>query len=155
MKRNARPVAFEGNAIRSDRAVLPLTEYERHRVNAMSAKALSKSAAEVRDKYDEELAQKISAKSGASIATARRLVKARHHGVLYSDVELQFDHLGIVTVGAVMTDPDRYVGETLADPMEGVEYGRCKAMVMRGDDGVLFIHSLFAAPRSEIGEDRV
>ena len=31
--------------------------------------------------------------------------------------------------------------------MEGVDYGRCKAMVMRGDDGNLFIHS-FAHGRS-------
>jgi hypothetical protein len=69
------------------------------------------------------------------------LFRARHNGVLYSDVELEFDHLGVVTVGAVMADPDRYAGETLADPMEGVEYGRCKAKVMRGDDGALFIHS--------------
>ena len=57
------------------------------------------------------------------MATALRLVKARHRGVLFSDVELQFDHLGTVTVEAVLVDPDRYVGETLADPMEGVDYG--------------------------------
>jgi hypothetical protein len=138
------PVAFDGDAVRSDRAVLPLSEYERHRVDELkdkSKKALGKSAAEVRDKHDKELAEKISAKSGASIATALRLVKARHNGVLYSGAELEFDHLGIVTVGAVLADPDRYVDETLADPMEGVDYGRCKAKVIRGDDGDLFIHS--------------
>jgi hypothetical protein len=137
-------VAFEGDAIRSDRAVPPLSEFDRHRVNeakAASGKALGKSAARIRNKHDKELAEKISAKSGTPMATALRLVKARHHGVLYSGVELDFDHLGVVTVGAVMADPDHYVGETLADPMEGVDYGRCKAMVMRSDDGDLFIHS--------------
>jgi hypothetical protein len=147
------PVAFEGDAIRSDRAVLPLSEYERHRVKEAkdnSSRALGKSAAEVRNRHDEELAEKIAVKSGTSMATARRLIKARHNGVLYSDVELEFDHLGLVTVGAVMADPDRYVGEALADPMEGVEYGRCKAMVMRGDDGDLFIHS-FATGKASIG----
>ena len=41
----------------------------------------------------------------------------------------------------MLADPDRYVDETLADPMEGVDYGRCKAKVLRGDDGTLFIHS--------------
>jgi len=139
------PVAFEGNAIPSDRAVLPLSEYERHRVSEVkekSKKALGKSAAEVRNKHDEELAGKISAKSGASMATARRLVKARHHGVLYSDFELEFDQLGVVTVGAVLADPERYVDETLADPMEGIDYGRCKAKVMRDADGALFIIAL-------------
>jgi hypothetical protein len=144
------PEAVEGEAIRSDRAVRRLTEYERHRVNeakAASAQALGKSASEVRNKYDRELAEKISAKSGTPLATALRLVQARHRGVLYPDVELEFDHLGVVTVGAVLADADRYVDETLADPMEGVDYGRCKAMVMRGNDGGLFIHS-FAHGRS-------
>jgi hypothetical protein len=138
------PNAFEGVAIRSDQAVLRLSEYERYRVNeakAKSAKALGKSAAQVREKHDKDLAEKISAKSSISLATALRLVQARHRGMLYPDVELEFDHLGIVTVGAVLADPDRYVGETLADPMEGIDYGRCKAKVMRGDDGNLFVHT--------------
>jgi hypothetical protein len=138
------PEVFEGDAIRTDRAVLPLSEYERHRVNdakAVSAKALGKSAAEVRNKHDKELAEKISAKSGAPFVTALRLVKARHRGVLFPDVELKLDHLGIVAAKAVLADPDLYVGETLADPMEGVDYGRGKAIIMRGDDGDLLIHS--------------
>jgi hypothetical protein len=144
------PEAVEGEAIRSDRAVRRLTEYERHRVDeakAASAKALDKSASEVRNKHDKELAEKTSAKSGTSLATALRLVKARHRGVLYPDVELEFDHLGLLTVGAVFADPDRYVGETLADPIEGVDYGRCKAIIMKADDGGLLIHS-FAHGRS-------
>jgi hypothetical protein len=138
------PYESEGATIRSHQAVPRLTEYERHRVSdakAKSAKALGRPAAEARNKHDKELAEKISAKFGTPMATALRQVRARHRGVLYPDVELGFDHLGIVTVGAVINDPDRYVGETLADPMEGVDYGRCKAMVMRGDDGNLFIHS--------------
>jgi hypothetical protein len=46
-------------------------------------------------------------------------------------VELDFDHLGIVTVGQVLADPDRYVDETLCDPLEGAAYGRDKAKVLR------------------------
>jgi hypothetical protein len=145
------PEAIEGEAIDSAAAVPRLTQFERQRVKeakAASAKALGKAATQVREKHDEKLAKKMSAKSGTPIATARRLVSARHRGVLYSDVELQFDHLDRpVTVGAVMADLDSYVEETLADPIEGVEYGRCKAMVMRGGDGDLFIHS-FAHGRS-------
>ena len=121
-----------------------MSEYERHRVKdakGESAKAQGKTATEVRNKHDRELAEKISTKSGMSLATAMRLVQARHRGVLFPDIELEFDHIGIVTVWAVLNDPDRYVGETLADPMEGVDYGRCKAKVMRGNNGALFIHS--------------
>ena len=138
------PEAFQGDAIHSDHVVRPLSEYERHLVNEAkkeSKKALGRSAAEVRNMHDKELAEKITAKSGTPAATALRLVQARHRGVLYPGVELEFDHLGIVTVGAVLADPNRYVEETLADPMEGVDYGRCKAMVMRGHDGNLLIHS--------------
>lgn len=138
------PVAVEGNAIDTTKAMLRLSEYERHRINeakAASAKALGKSAAEVRNKHDKELAEKFSAKTGTPMPTALRLVQARHRGVLYPDVELEFDRFGIIAAGAVLTDPDRYVGETLADPMEGVDYGVCKAMVMRNADGELFIHS--------------
>jgi hypothetical protein len=138
------PEAFEGDAIRSDLAMLRLSEYERHHVNeakAASANALGKSAAKIRDKHDKELAERISVKSGVSLVTALRLVQARHRGVLYPDVELEFDHLGTVTVGDVLTDPDRFIGETLADPLEGVSYGRGKAMVLKGDDGNVLIHS--------------
>ena len=46
-----------------------------------------------------------------------------------------------MSVADVLADPDRFVGETLADPLEGADYGRCKAKVMRADDGGLFIHS--------------
>ena len=150
------PEAFEGDAIDSARVVARLSEYERHRVKEAkgeSAKAQGKTATEVRNRHDKELAEKISTKSGMPLATALRLVQARHRGVLFPDIELEFDHIGIVTVWAVLNDPDRYVGETLADPIEGVDYGRCKAKVMRGNDGAMFIHSvrpwqgpLFSAP---------
>lgn len=137
------PQAIEGKPI--DALAVPrLTEYERHSVSeakAASAKVLGRSAAEVRSKHDKELAEKISVKSGAPLVTALRLVEARHRGVLFPDVELEFDHLGVVAVGALLADPDRYVGETLADPLEGGDYGRCKAKVMRGEDGDLLIHS--------------
>jgi hypothetical protein len=144
------PEAFEGHAVDSARAVRPSTEYERYRVNdakAASAKVHGKAAAEVRNKHDEELAERISTESGTSLATALRLVKARHRGVLYPDVELEFDRLGLVTVGAVLADPDRYVDETLADPMEGVDYGRCKAIIIKANEGGLLIHG-FAHGRS-------
>jgi hypothetical protein len=138
------PEAFEGEAIYSDRVVSRLTEYERHRVNQAklaSAEALGKSAAAVRCEHDKKLAEAISSASGMPLLTALRLVAARHRGVLYPDVVLEFDHLGIVTAGAVLADSEHFVGETLADPMEGVSYGRCKAMVIKDDDGALLIHS--------------
>ena len=56
---------------------------------------------------------------------------------------LPFDdpELAGITVRDVLADPDRYVGETMADPIEGVAYGTGKAKIMRRADGSLWIHS--------------
>ncbi len=63
--------------------------------------------------------------------------------MLLPGVVLEFDdpELAGCTVGDVLDDPDAFVGETLADPIEGVEDGRCKAKIMRGGDGTPCIHS--------------
>jgi hypothetical protein len=138
------PEAFEGEAIDSSLTAPRLTEYERHLVNetkAASADALGKAAAEARTSHDKMLAEKISDKCGMPVTTALRLVAARHRGVLLPYIDLDFDHLGIVSVASVLADPDQYVGETLADPLEGAAYGRAKAKLMKADDGGLLIHS--------------
>ena len=40
-----------------------------------------------------------------------------------------------------MADPARYDGETLADPIDGIEYGAGKAKLFINDDGSLVINS--------------
>jgi hypothetical protein len=138
------PNVSEGEAIDSRQVAPRPTEYERHRIGeakAASASALNKTAAEVRARQDKKLADKASQEFGIPVTTALRLVQARHRGVLPPYVDLDFDHLGMVPVARVLADPERFVGETLADPLEGADYGRCKAKVMRDDEGRLFIHS--------------
>jgi len=63
--------------------------------------------------------------------------------VLLPDVALPWDdeELAGCTVADVLADPSRFAGETMADPLEGVDYGRCCALVMIRDDGTPFIHS--------------
>jgi hypothetical protein len=139
-----RAEAFDGDAIDAGLTAPRLTEYERSRVKEAkeaSAEALGKTANEVRTRHDRALADKVSAKWGMPLTSALRLVTARHRGVLMPYLELEFDHLGTRTVSDVLADPDNFVGETLADPLEGIDYGRCKAKVMRADDGGLLIHS--------------
>lgn len=46
---------------------------------------------------------------------------------LDADFVLHFASLGIVTVRNVLADPKRFAGQALADPVEGVEYGRTTA----------------------------
>jgi hypothetical protein len=62
---------------------------------------------------------------------------------LLPDVVLPFDdpELGRTTIAAVLASPADYEGETLADPIEGPEYGPSKAKIMRRSDGSVWIHS--------------
>ena len=138
------PVVADGQAIETALILGKLSEYQQHLVReakAVSADKLSSAATEVRERHDRALAEKIATKSDVTLPSAQRQVKARHRGILLPDVELDFDDLGVVTVATVLADPDKFVGETLADPLEGIDYGRCKAKVMRAHDGALVIHS--------------
>ena len=138
------PKAFEGEAIDSSLIAPRLTQYERHLVKEAkeaSVKELGKLAGEVRARHDRVLAEGISGKFGMPISTALRLVTVRHRGVLLPYLDLDFDHLGIVPVATVLADPNQFVGETLADPLEGAQYGRAKAMVMKTAGSRLLIHS--------------
>src|SRR5262249_37882042 len=101
---------------------------------------LTNAATIVRERHDAALAKRI-AGSNMSEPAARRQVTARHRGILLPDIELHFDDLETATVGGVLADPQKYVGETLADPLEGIDYGRCKAKVLRGANGTLVIHT--------------
>jgi hypothetical protein len=139
------PKAYEGEAIDTALVVPPLTAAERRRVDAAKSAAkaaLREEAFAVRSRSDNELANEIADKSGIPLVTAQRLVSARHRGVLLPYLTLTFDdaELGSVSVAEVLAEPDKFIGETLADPLEGIGYGRCKAKVMQGDGG-LFIHS--------------
>ena len=88
-------------------------------------------------------------RSGVSELVAKQTVGRWCDSMLLPDVVLPLDgcDLADCTVGDVLADPERFAGETLADPLEGVEYGRCKAKIMRRPDGTPRIHS-FAHGRS-------
>jgi len=74
---------------------------------------------------------------------ARRTIARQCEGVLLPDLVLPFDdeELAGKTVGDVLADPAAFEGVTLADPVEGVDYGVGKAKIMRRADGTLWIHS--------------
>ena len=88
-------------------------------------------------------AAELVARTGMSVAEATAVLEKQADGLLLSSVVLEFDdpELAGCTVGDVLDDPTKFVGETLADPIEGAEDGRCKAKVMIGGDGLPFINS--------------
>lgn len=54
---------------------------------------------------------------------------------------LEFANIGIVSVADVLACPARYDGKALADPVEGVEYGRTTAKFYANAGGTPCIHS--------------
>jgi hypothetical protein len=66
---------------------------------------------------------------------AQRVAERWGKGVLRPGVILEFDDpdLGAVSVADILADPERFDGETLSDPVEGVSYGRNCAIIQVRD----------------------
>ena len=145
-KESRRPIAVDGVAFDTVAACPPLTIVETAELEGLKAKERERLAPEVakaRAAFIERQASRLVARTGMSEPAARQVIVRQCEGVLRPDVELPFDdpELNGCTVGDVLTDPERFEGETLADPLEGIAYGRCKAKIMRRASGEPWIHS--------------
>jgi hypothetical protein len=143
-RRRAR--AIEGDPLDTVAACPPLRIAETAELNKLKAKERNRLAPEreqPRKEFVTEHATRLAERTSVTIETARRTVERQIEGVLLPDIVLPFDDAEFqgCTVGDVLRDPTRFEGVTLADPLEGVEYGRCKAKVMRRSDGSVWIHS--------------
>ena len=143
-----RPEAIDGEAIDTVRACPPLTVVERgelQKLTAMAKQRLRSEALKAKEAYIVERARDVVARTGMTEEAAKRVVERQCNGVLLADVALPFDdeedHGRTITVGDVLDNPAAFEGMTLADPIEGVDYGRCKAKVMRRADGTPWINS--------------
>jgi hypothetical protein len=141
-----RPIATEGEALDTVAACPPLTIVEKANLAQLIGREkyrLAPTVAKERDKFVEEQAEKIVARTGCSQAAAKGTILQWIEGVLLPNVVLPFDDEDLAgrTVADVLADPLQFEGATLADPLEGVEYGTCKAKVMRRDDGTPWINS--------------
>lgn len=137
------PKAFKGVTLDTLAACPPLGVADRSRLDRLFTEAKHAIAPE-RARVRGEVAKELAHSARISLISAHQIIDRRSdRSVLLPDDPLIFDDpdIGECTVGDVLADPDRFVDETLADPLEGVEYGRCKAVIMVGDDGWPFIHS--------------
>ncbi len=128
------PVAHEGCAIDTKIVIPVLTDYELARIHEAKQRARSElepRAAEVRAAADRRVAEDICSRTGTPQVSAMRIVAARHDRVLLPHIMLDFDHSEPASVEDVLTQPDEFIGETLADPLEGAGYGRGKAIILR------------------------
>jgi hypothetical protein len=141
------PVVRPGPALDTRTACLDLTAVEMaeyRRLVVVEAQRLAPEVAVVRAAFIKRHADRIAEHADISKAAAERIVKKQCDGMLLPSVELEFDDPEFVgcTVGDVLANPDRFIGATLADPIDGICYGRCKAKITRRTDGWPFIHSL-------------
>ena len=145
-KESRRPIAVDGVTLDTVAVCPPLTIVERTRLDELKAKErerLAPEMAKAREAFVETQARKLVARTGMSEKAARQVIVRQCEGVLRPDIVLPFDdpELAGKTVGDVLANPEFYEGETLADPLEGVAYGRCVAKIMRRADGTPWIHS--------------
>jgi predicted P-loop ATPase len=143
-----RPIPYPGEVIDSRVACPPLTSEEQNTVDKMKADAKERLQPEIdkaRAAYIEERAEELVKRKGISKAEAVKEIErlcdnhvlTPHHVLEFSDKKLKG-----CTVGDVLDDPERFQNKSLADPIDGIDYGRTTAMVMlRRDNGYPWIKS--------------
>jgi hypothetical protein len=140
-----RPTATEGELLDTVSACPPLSILEQSILRQLRAKfavRLAREAAEAKYAFVAQQTERLT-RAGMAPHHAARVIERQCVGVLLPDVVLPFDdeELAGRTVADVLANPERFEGATLADPLEGVEYGRGKAKIMRRADGTLWINS--------------
>src|SRR5262249_28570947 len=141
-----RPIPFDGAALDTITTCPPLTIVETEKLKTVYAKEnglLGPQSAKARAAFIAAKAKLLGERSGMSEQVAAEVIARQCNGVLLPDIELPFDDddFDRCTVRDVLADPNRFEGATLADPLEGVQYGTCKARIMLRADGTPWIHS--------------
>jgi hypothetical protein len=137
------PQIHEGGSLDTQTACPDLNPAEMEklkRLHAAEKERISLECKAARESFVSEQIEKAVAR-GVSRDAARQTAEAWSHGVLTPDAMLYFDDLGLVAVADVLADPARFEGETLADPIEGTDYGANCAIIKLHDDGSPWIFS--------------
>jgi len=140
-------VVVRGNTICTRTVFESPTLVDKHRLKIAVDAAVTEAGPRLeaaRLEFNKRKATEMQQRTGKDIQECRRVVEERHRGTLLPDLALDWDDPGFdgCTVGSVLADPARFVGATLADPIDGAEYGQGKARVMLGWNDRPIIHSL-------------
>jgi hypothetical protein len=125
-----RPAAIDGDVLDSIVACPPLTVVEKQtfaKLRAEASQRLQTESNKAREAFIGRQVQRLMAQhANLSRDAAKHVIERQCRGVLLPDVELTFTdpELAGVTVADVLADPARFDGCVLADPIEGIEYGR-------------------------------
>jgi hypothetical protein len=142
-----RPETYPGDTLNTVEACPDLTILEKSKIADAKAKSdhgLTPERAKARDRFVAQHAERLVKRSGMTEEQARRVIIRQCEGVILPDLELEWDDDDFAgcTVADVLANPARFDGATLADPLEGIEYGRNKAKILRRPDGSPWIYSL-------------
>jgi len=145
------PKVMQGCAVDLFEAIPPLTDEELEAYEALVEKATKEIYPElerVRIEVAERDAPTLAERAQISIEEAKRQLMHRHTKVgewhqLAPNILLIFDDpiLGTVSVKEVLANLKKYHEKTLADPVDGHEYGRCKAELFDNGGGNILINS--------------
>jgi uncharacterized protein (DUF927 family) len=124
----------------------PLNRTERTELNKLIAserQRLAPKMAEVREVYIAGHVKRLTdggMPEGEARARVERMLDEKE---LTGAFVLEFadQALGRVTVAEVLAHPDKYIDESLADPLEGPEYGRTTAIIRRRRDRSIWVSS--------------
>ena len=140
--------AYHAGGYLDTRSLPDLDPAEERQLAALIDQAKQGREADRRARRGKWEATHVRAMVGRGVPEPEALAQTRHipadgkPGDLYRDWPLEFATLGFATVGDVLGNPARYDGAALADPFEGVEYGRTTAKFFaNGKDGKPVIHS--------------
>lgn len=145
-RESRRPIPFDGVALDTIAACPPVTIVEAAKLRDLKTKEahrLRPNSAKARTAFVAAQSERLAKRTGMSEQAAAAIISRQCDGVLLPETELPFDDDDFAgfTVGDVLADPQRFEGATLADPLEGVGYGACKARIMLRTDGTPWIHS--------------
>ena len=141
-----KPRAYDGEMLDTFAACPPLTIAEAARLDELRAKEAVRLASDIavaRKAFVSRQARLLAERASISDDRAAKIVERGCAGVLLPNFELPFDNSALAgtTVADVLARPVTYEGATLADPLEGIEYGRGKAKIMLRPNGEVWIHS--------------
>jgi hypothetical protein len=141
-----RPEVRDGAALDTVAACAPLSIVELATLKELRAKEehrLAPEAMKARKAFITDQAKRLADRTGLPQDKAEQVIVRQCRGVLLPHIELPFDDddLAGATVADVLADPEQFADATLADPLEGVEYGRGKAKIMLRPNGTPWIHS--------------
>ena len=146
-KEARKPIARDGKILQT-RSCPNLTPEEQKTVAKLKARAMKRlepEAAKVRAAHIASAVREMMQRTGKPKAECERILEDKYERkILSGNIVLEFADKAMkgCSVADVLEDPKRFEGKRLADPNEGVNYGRSTAMVMlRRDNGEPWIKS--------------